>query len=341
VAPDHPWVTQHPEWFRRRPDGSVQFAENPPKKYEDIYPIDFETRDWRALWQTLREVIEFWIGEGVEIFRIDNPHTKPYAFWEWLIAGVRREHPRVVFLAEAFTRPRVMHRLAKLGFTQSYTYFTWRETKAELTEYFTELTQTPAREYFRPNCWPNTPDILPQHLRNAPREMFAIRYVLAATLAANCGIYGPAYELGVNAPRDDVSEEYAASEKYEIKRWDVESPASLAPLIGRVNAIRRAHPAMQSDWSLAFHAIDNDMLMCYSKRAGDDRILVAVNLDPTNAQSGWADVDLAALGIEDFGPYTVHDLLTGESYPWWGTRNFLMLDPRRNPAHVFSVTPGH
>jgi starch synthase (maltosyl-transferring) len=171
--------------------------------------------------------------------------------------------------------------------------------------------------------------------------MFAIRYVLAATLAANCGIYGPAYELGVNAPRDDVSEEYAASEKYEIKRWDVESPASLAPLIGRVNAIRRAHPAMQSDWSLAFHAIDNDMLMCYSKRAGDDRILVAVNLDPTNAQSGWADVDLAALGIEDFGPYTVHDLLTGESYPWWGTRNFLMLDPRRNPAHVFSVTPGH
>jgi len=341
VAPDHPWVTQHPEWFRRRPDGSVQFAENPPKKYEDIYPIDFETRDWRALWQTLREVFEFWIGEGVEIFRVDNPHTKPFAFWEWLIAGIRREHPRVIFLSEAFTRPRVMHRLAKLGFTQSYTYFTWRVTKLELTEYFTELTQTDSREYFRPNCWPNTPDILPVHLRGAPREMFAVRYVLAATLAGNCGIYGPAFELGVNEPRDEASEEYAASEKYEIKRWNLEDPASLAPLIGRVNAARHAHPALQSDWSLTFHPTDNDMLMCYSKRAGEDRILVAVNLDPSNAQSGWVSVDVTALGLEDYGPYTVHDLLTGERFPWWGTRNFLMLDPRRAPAHVFSVTPGH
>ncbi len=341
VAPDHPWVTQHPEWFRRRPDGSVQYAENPPKKYEDIYPIDFETRDWRALWQALREVIEHWIGEGVEIFRVDNPHTKPFAFWEWLIAAVRREHPRVIFLAEAFTRPRVMHRLAKLGFSQSYTYFTWRETKAELTEYFTELALSSAREYFRPNCWPNTPDILPHQLRNAPREAFAIRLVLAATLAASYGIYGPAFELAENQPRDDASEEYLASEKYELKRWDVEQPASLAPLITRVNAIRHAHPALQSDWSLAFHGTDNDSLMCYSKRSGADCILVAVNLDPVNVQSGWVTLELGALGLEGAQEITVEDLLTGERYPWRGERNFVMLDPRKAPAHVFAITRGH
>ena len=341
VAPDHPWVTQLPVWFRRRPDGSVQYAENPPKKYEDIYPIDFETRDWRALWQTLREVIEHWIGEGVEIFRVDNPHTKPFAFWEWLIAAVRREHPRVIFLAEAFTRPRVMHRLAKLGFSQSYTYFTWRETKAELTEYFTELATSPAREYFRPNCWPNTPDILPHHLRNAPLEAFRIRLVLAATLAANYGIYGPAFELGENSPRDDASEEYLASEKYELKRWDVDRPTSLAPLITRLNAIRHEHPALQSDGSLAFHGTDNDTLMCWSKRAGEDCILVAVNLDPRNVQTGWVTLDLAALGLEGVHEITVHDLLSGERYPWRGARNFLMLDPRRAPAHVFAVTRGH
>ena len=341
VAPDHPWVTQHPEWFRRRPDGSVQFAENPPKKYEDIYPIDFDTRDWRALWQTLREVFEFWIGEGVEIFRVDNPHTKPFAFWEWLIAGVRREHPRVLFLSEAFTRPRVMHRLAKLGFTQSYTYFAWRTTKAELTEYFTELTKSPSREYFRPNCWPNTPDILAHQLRDQPIEAFALRYVLAATLSANYGIYGPAFELGENRPRDAASEEYLESEKYELKHWDVGRAGSLAPLISRVNAIRRAHGALQSDWSLAFHATDNDMLMCYSKRSGGDTLLVVVNLDPHRVQSGWVNVDLGALGLADYGAWSVEDLLSGERYPWWGSRNFVMLDPRRAPAHVFAVTPGH
>jgi starch synthase (maltosyl-transferring) len=340
VAPDHPWVTQHPDWFKRRPDGSVQFAENPPKKYEDIYPIDFETRDWRALWQTLREVIGFWIGEGVEIFRVDNPHTKPFAFWEWLIAAVHREHPRAIFLAEAFTRPRVMHRLAKLGFTQSYTYFTWRATRLELTEYFTELARSASREYFRPNCWPNTPDILPRYLRYAPPEAFAIRLVLAATLAANYGIYGPAFELAENRPRDEPSEEYLASEKYEVKRWPVDRAGSLAPLVARVNAIRHEHAALQSDWSLAFHGTDNDMLLCYSKRAGDDVILACVNLDPHNVQSGWLDANLAALGIPDYGPWTAHDLLTGERYPWWGSRNFVMLDPRRQPAHVFAVSPG-
>jgi starch synthase (maltosyl-transferring) len=247
----------------------------------------------------------------------------------------------VIFLAEAFTRPRVMHRLAKLGFSQSYTYFTWRETKAELTEYFTELALSSSREYFRPNCWPNTPDILPQHLRNAPPEAFAIRLVLAATLAANYGIYGPAFELGENRPRDDVSDEYLASEKYEVKRWDIEGAGGLAPLITRVNAIRHAHPALQSDWSLAFHGTDNDALMCYSKAAGADRVLVAVNLDAANVQSGWVTLDLEALGLEGAQEITVEDLLTGERYPWWGTRNFLMLDPRKAPAHVFSVTRGH
>ena len=340
AAPDHPWVTQHPEWFRRRPDGSIQYAENPPKKYEDIYPIDFASRDWRALWHALRDVFAFWVAQGVEIFRVDNPHTKPFAFWEWVIHEIRRQHPGVIFLAEAFTRPHVMHRLAKLGFTQSYTYFTWRVTKAELTEYFTELALSPTREYFRPNCWPNTPDILPYHLQNAPLEMFRIRLVLAATLAASYGIYAPAYEAGENRPREEHSEEYLASEKYEIKRWDAHAPDSLAPLIGKVNAIRRAHRALQSDWSLAFHPTDNDMLMCYSKRADDDRILVAVNLDPRNTQTGWVNVDLAALGLDPYAAYTVHDLLSGESYPWWGSRNFLLLDPRRAPAHIFGITPG-
>jgi starch synthase (maltosyl-transferring) len=337
AAPDHPWVTQHPAWFRRRPDGSVQFAENPPKKYEDIYPIDFETRDWRALWQALRDVVAHWLALGVEIFRVDNPHTKPFAFWEWLIADIRRENPRVIFLAEAFTRPRVMQRLAKLGFSQSYTYFTWRTSKEELTAYFTELAHGPAREYFRPNCWPNTPDILAYHLQNAPLEMFRIRLVLAATLAASYGIYGPAFELGENRPREAQSEEYLESEKYEVKRWDLDRASSLAPLITRVNAIRNAHAALQSDWSLAFHPTDNAQLLCYSKRAGDDRMLVVVNLDPANVQSGWVMLDLAELGIAPNAAFTVHDLLASERYEWWGTRNFVMLDPKRAPAHVFAL----
>jgi starch synthase (maltosyl-transferring) len=337
VAPDHPWVKAHPEWFRRRPDGTVQYAENPPKKYEDIYPIDFDTRDWRALWQALHDVIAFWAREGVEIFRVDNPHTKPFAFWEWLIAEIRREHPNTIFLSEAFTRPRVMHRLAKLGFSQSYTYFTWRVTKEELTEYFTELTQEESREYFRPNCWPNTPDILPYHLQNAGLAMFRLRLLLAATLAANYGIYGPAYELGENRPRDAGSEEYLDSEKYEIKHWDLKRPDSLAPFIARVNAVRKAHPALQSDWSLAFHATDNDQLLCYSKKAGDDTILVAANLDPDHVQSGWVTLDLDALGLPDNVGFTVHDELSGESYSWRGARNFVMLDPARTPAHVFSI----
>jgi starch synthase (maltosyl-transferring) len=337
-APDHPWVREHPEWFRKRPDGTIQYAENPPKKYEDIFPIDFETRDWRALWQALRDVVAYWAREGVEIFRVDNPHTKPFAFWEWMIAEIRAEFPRVIFLSEAFTRPRVMQRLAKLGFSQSYTYFTWRVTGAELTEYFTELSQDESREYFRPNCWPNTPDILPYHLQGAPLAAFRIRAVLAATLAANYGMYGPAFELGENRPRDPgESEEYLDSEKYEIKRWEPSSGVSLVPVVTRLNAIRKAHAALQSDWSLAFHPTDNPQLLCYSKRAGDDRILVAVNLDPAAAQSGWVDLDLERLGLDRDQAFTVLDELSGERYPWRGARNFVMLDPRRAAAHVFSI----
>lgn len=337
ATPDHPWVNEHPAWFRKRPDGTIQYAENPPKKYEDIYPIDFDTADWRALWTELRDVFLFWLRQGVEIFRVDNPHTKPFAFWEWAIAEIRRDHPRVIFLSEAFTRPKVMHRLAKLGFTQSYTYFTWRTSRDELVEYFTELSKDASREYFRPNCWPNTPDILPYHLQNAGLAMFRIRLLLAATLAANYGIYGPAYELGENRPRDAKSEEYLASEKYEIKQWDLSKGTSLAPFIAKVNAIRHAHPAMQSDWSLAFHPTDNAQLLCYSKRSGDDRILVAVNLDPHHTQAGWVTLDLGALGLPDHAAFRVEDLLGGETYSWRGARNFVMLDPHRAPAHVFAI----
>jgi starch synthase (maltosyl-transferring) len=277
------------------------------------------------------------MAQGVEIFRVDNPHTKPFNFWEWVIAEIRRENPRVILLSEAFTRPRVMHRLAKLGFTQSYTYFTWRTTREELIEYFTQLTRGDSREYFRPNVWPNTPDILPYHLQNADLPMFRIRLVLAATMAANYGIYGPAYELGENRPREAKSEEYLAAEKYEIKQWDLSRQASLAPFIAKVNRIRHEHPALQSDWSLAFHPTDNPQLLCYSKRSGDDRILVAVNLDPANAQSGWVMLDLASLGLADGVNFRVEDLLAGETYPWRGPRNFVMLDPARAPAHIFRI----
>ena len=335
-APDHPWVAEHPEWFARRPDGSIQYAENPPKKYQDIYPLHFDTPDWKALWEALRDVFLFWSKEGVAVFRVDNPHTKPFAFWEWVIAEVKRACPDAIFLSEAFTRPRVMHRLAKLGFTQSYTYFTWRTTKAELTAYFTELATSPTREFFRPNCWPNTPDILPYHLQNAPLEAFRIRLVLAATLAASYGMYGPAFEAGDNRPREPHSEEYLDSEKYQLRQWEGRR-GGLTPLITTLNQLRRAHPALQSDWSLAFHATDNDHLIAYSKRAGDDRLLVVVNLDPRHAHSGWVTVDPAPLGLDPHAPFRVQDSLGGESYGWRPGANFVILDPARAPAHVFTV----
>ncbi|MEO7742329.1 MAG: alpha-1,4-glucan--maltose-1-phosphate maltosyltransferase [Usitatibacter sp.] len=336
-APDHPWVAQHPEWFAKRPDGSIQYAENPPKKYQDIYPLDFDTPAWRSLWQALRDVFLHWVREGVAIFRVDNPHTKPFPFWEWVIAEVKRDHPDVLFLAEAFTRPHVMHRLAKLGFTQSYTYFTWRTTKAELVEYFTELSADDSREYFRPNCWPNTPDILPYHLQNAGLATFRIRLVLAATLAASYGMYGPAFELGDNRPREPQSEEYLDSEKYQLRHWDRERPDSLAPLVARLNAFRRDHPAMQTDWSLVFHPTDNDSLLAYSKRQGDDRVLVVVNLDPHNVQSGFVNVAMEKLGLDVGVAYGVDDMLSGTRHTWYGSRNFVSLDPARAAAHVFAI----
>jgi starch synthase (maltosyl-transferring) len=338
-APDHPYVTEHPKWFRWRPDGTVQYAENPPKKYQDIFPFEFESEDWLGLWRELADVFRFWAGEGVRIFRVDNPHTKPFPFWEWAIGELKREYPEAIFLAEAFTRPKVMHRLAKLGFTQSYTYFAWRNSKHELVEYFTELTQGPGREYFRPNVWPNTPDILTEYLQFGGRPAFIVRLVLAATLGANYGIYGPAFELVEAAPRDPGSEDYLDSEKYQIRQWDLQAPHSLADLIARVNRARRDNAALQSDASLCFFPVDNDSLMCYAKSdaATENLVVTVVNLDPHHVQSGWVELDLEALGIDAHLPYQMHDLLSGARFLWSGARNFVQLDPQRAPAHVFAL----
>jgi starch synthase (maltosyl-transferring) len=337
-SPDHPYVREHPEWFKHRPDGSVQFAENPPKRYEDIYPFDFESEAWWELWQELLRVVQFWIDQGVRIFRVDNPHTKPFAFWEWLIGEVKREHRDVIFLSEAFTRPKVMARLAKLGFTQSYTYFTWRNTRHELIEYFTELARGKQREYFRPSVWPNTPDILTEYLQHGGRPAFVTRLVLAATLAASYGIYGPAFELCEGRPREPGSEEYLDSEKYQLRHWELERPDSLRALITRLNSIRRTNPALQSDWSLVFHHTDNEQLLCYSK-VSDDRqnaLLCVVNLDPHHRQSGWLELSLSHLGLDE-GTFQVHDLLGGGAFLWHGARNYVELDPGVLPAHVFAV----
>jgi starch synthase (maltosyl-transferring) len=338
-SPDHPYVRQHPEWFRHRPDGTVQYAENPPKKYQDIYPLEFETDHWQELWGELKSVVLFWIEQGVSIFRVDNPHTKPFRFWEWLIREVKQAHPEVLFLAEAFTRPKVMYNLAKRGFTQSYTYFAWRNTKAELVEYFTTLTQTEVREFFRPNLWPNTPDILTEYLQLGGRPAFMARLVLAATLGASYGIYGPAFELCENRPREPGSEEYLNSEKYEIKPWDIDRPDSLKDFIARVNRIRRENPALHHDWSVRFHSVTNDQLVCYSKHTEDhaDVILVVVNLDPHHTQSGWVELSADALDLPLDGHYQVHDLLGDGRYLWHGARNFVELDPNVVPAHIFRL----
>ncbi|TAK46451.1 MAG: alpha-1,4-glucan--maltose-1-phosphate maltosyltransferase [Betaproteobacteria bacterium] len=338
-APDHPYVGEHPQWFRRRPDGSVQYAENPPKKYQDIYPFNFESGDWRALWDELKGVLEFWIGEGVRVFRVDNPHTKPFAFWEWAIETVKRAHPEVIFLSEAFTRPKVMHRLAKLGFGQSYTYFAWRNTRHELTEYFLELAHGPGREYLRPNVWPNTPDILTEALQYGGRPAFMARLVLAATLAANYGIYGPVYELCESEAREPGSEEYLDSEKYQLRHWDLERPGSLRPFVALLNRIRRENPALQSDQGLRFFDTGNEQLICYAKiaPAHGNAVVALVSLDPHHVHSGWVELDLAALGIAPDAPFQMHDLLSGARYLWQGARNFVQLDPQRVPAHVFRV----
>ncbi len=338
-TPDHPYVKEHPEWFRQRPDGTIQYAENPPKKYQDIYPLDFETEDWKALWEELSSVVCFWINKGIRIFRVDNPHTKAFPFWEWLIGSIKATNPEVIFLSEAFTRPKVMYRLAKLGFTQSYTYFTWRNTKQELTDYFTELTQSAVREFFRPNLWPNTPDILPEYLQFGGRPAFMTRLILAATLGASYGIYGPAFELTENEPRQPGSEEYLNSEKYEIKHRNLASPWSLSDFITRVNQIRRENPALHGDWSLAFHHVDNEMLLCYSKTTADlsNVILVVVNLDSGHKHSGWVTFDLHKFDLDPEHPYQVHDLLSDSRYFWQGNRNYVELDPAVSPAHIFRI----
>jgi starch synthase (maltosyl-transferring) len=335
-SPDHPYVKEHPEWFRHRPDGTVQYAENPPKKYEDIYPFEFDSPHWKSLWEELKSIIEFWMEQGVHVFRVDNPHTKPFDFWEWMIRDLKRKNPELIFLAEAFTRPNIMYRLAKLGFTQSYTYFTWRTSKQELTDYLTELTKTEVREYFRPNFWPNTPDILHEYLQVGGRPAFIARLVLAATLSSNYGIYGPAYELYENVPREAHSEEYLNSEKYEIKHRNLYDPASLRSLISRVNAIRKENPALQSNDQLQFHTVDNDKLICYSKRTPDkgNVIVTIVNLDPQWKQSGFVSLPLEELGIDVRHPYRMVDLVTGAAFTWQGPTNYIELRPYEFPAHI-------
>ncbi len=340
-SPDHPYVKEHREWFRSRPDGTVQYAENPPKKYQDIYPLDFENAHYPELAEELKSVVLFWIANGIRIFRVDNPHTKPFAFWEWLIREINQEYPDVIFLAEAFTRPKVMYQLAKLGFTQSYTYFAWKNTKAELTEYFTEITQPPVSEFFRPNIWPNTPDILNEYLQRGGRPAFMARLILAATLGANYGIYGPPFEVCENKPVREGSEEYLDSEKYQVRVWDRSNPASLKDLIRQVNGIRRDHVALQSDRSLLFHPTDNPQLIAYSKTSDDraDKILVVVNLDSFNRQLGWVDVQLKKFRMAPDESYEMHDLLADKKYIWKGSRNYVELNPAALPAHIFRVQP--
>jgi starch synthase (maltosyl-transferring) len=336
-APDHPYVREHPEWFLKRPDGSVQYAENPPKKYQDIYPFWFECDDWKGLWAELKSIFDFWIAQGVRIFRVDNPHTKPFAFWEWALGEIRRAHPEVIFLAEAFTRPKVMYRLAKLGFTQSYNYFPWRNSKREISDYFTELTSRPVCEFFRPSLWPNTPDILTEYLQFGGQPAFVTRLILAATLGASYGIYGPAFELMDGRPRESGSEEYLDSEKYQVRAWNRDQPTSLRDLITRVNRIRRENPALQSDATLRFHALDNEAMIAYSKTSGEDSILAVVNVDPHHPQTGWVELDLAALGLPADSPYQMDDLLSGARFLWRGARNYVALDPWGTTAHVFRI----
>ncbi|MEW6570825.1 MAG: alpha-1,4-glucan--maltose-1-phosphate maltosyltransferase [Nitrospirota bacterium] len=337
-SPDHPYVKEHPDWFNWRPDGTLQFAENPPKKYEDIVPLNFECDQWRDLWEELKSVVLFWIEKGVRIFRVDNPHTKPFPFWEWLITGIKKDYPDVIFLSEAFTRPKVMYRLAKLGFTQSYTYFAWRNTKSELGQYINELTTTEIREYFRPSFWPNTPDILTEFLQYGGRNAFMMRLVLAATLSSNYGIYGPPFELAVREALPG-KEEYLNSEKYEIKEWDWDREGNLKEFIARINKIRRENPALQATSNIMFYEVDNDSLLFFGKTTEDlsNVILVIVNLDPFHKHSGWVRIPVLELGIDPGQPYLVHDLLGDDKYIWHGERNFVEVNPHISPAYVFRV----
>lgn len=338
-APDHPWVKEHPQWFKWRPDGTVQYAENPPKKYEDILPIHFETDDWQNLWEALRDVVAYWVEQGVKIFRVDNPHTKPFAFWEWVIAEIKQKDPDVLFLSEAFTRPKVMYKLAKAGFTQGYTYFTWRNTKEEITEYLEDLTQTEIGEVFRPNFWPNTPDILPEALQYHGRNNAITRLILAGTLSSNYGMYGPAFELVENQPVKPGKEEYLNSEKYEIKDWDLDRPGHIREMVKWVNRIRHDNAALQQSRNLQMLNISNDNMIAYAKASEDNEnvIVVVVNLDNDQTHSGWMHLPLVDYGIDTDRPYMVHDLLSNDRYTWQGDTNYIELDPHAIPAHIFRV----
>ncbi|MFO8083589.1 MAG: alpha-1,4-glucan--maltose-1-phosphate maltosyltransferase [Desulfobacterales bacterium] len=337
-SPDHPYVKKHRQWFRLRPDNSIQFAENPPKKYEDIYPFDFETEHAESLWSELLEVVRYWIEQGVHIFRVDNPHTKPLPFWQWLIAEIKNEYPDIIFLSEAFTRPKTMYRLAKSGFTQSYTYFTWRNLKWEIEQYFKELTGTAAKEFFWPNLWPNTPDILPEYLQLGGRPAFLIRLTLAATLSTNYGIYGPAFELCINEPREPFGEEYQDSEKYEIHHWNLDHPGSLKPYITRINRIRRENPALQQN-NLMFHPVNNEDIICYSKHSDDyeNIIVVVVNLDPHHTHSALLNLPVNDFGLDEKQTFQMHDLISNARYMWHAGENYLELDPKVVPAHIFRI----
>jgi starch synthase (maltosyl-transferring) len=337
-SPDHPYVVEHPEWFYERPDGTIKFAENPPKKYEDIYPLNFRCQNWPELWAEMKSIILFWVERGVRIFRVDNPHTKPVPFWEYLISGVREEFPDTIFLSEAFTRPKIMKVLAKAGFNQSYTYFTWRNQKQELIDYFSELTQTQMREYFRGNLWPNTPDILPPILQSGGRPAFMIRAVLAATLSSVYGIYS-GFELCENVAVREGSEEYLDSEKYQIRVRNLDQSGSLSELITRVNMIRREHPALQHDRGLRFHETDNRQLLCYSKQSTDgrDRLTMVVNLDPFNMQHGFVRLPLSAWRLPSDSAFEVVDLLSNERYFWRGEWNYVRLDPQGRMAHILQM----
>jgi starch synthase (maltosyl-transferring) len=337
-APDHPYVKEHPEWFRQRPDGTIQYAENPPKKYQDIYPFNFETENWKELWEELKSVITYWIDQGVKIFRVDNPHTKPIPFWQWAIEEVNKKYEDVIFLSEAFTRPKVMASLGKVGFTQSYTYFTWRVTKQELTEYMTELISAPSRNYFRPNFWPNTPDILPYHLQHQGENIFIIRLALAATLSSNYGVYGPVYEFCENVPVPG-REEYMESEKYEVKQYDWKKTNRMTDIMTLLNKARRENIALQSTWNLHFCFIENPNLLAYLKISDDSTniILTVVNLDPNSRQQGFVQIPRHILKLGDRINLKLHDLVTDERYTWTQEWNYVELDPYKIPFHLFKL----
>ncbi|MEQ1587937.1 MAG: alpha-1,4-glucan--maltose-1-phosphate maltosyltransferase [Cyclobacteriaceae bacterium] len=337
-APDHPYVQEHPEWFKQRPDGSIQYAENPPKKYQDIYPFNFESDNWKALWEELRSVFFFWMEQGVTIFRIDNPHTKPIPFWHWVIAEVQKQNPDVIFLSEAFTRPKVMASLAKVGFTQSYTYFTWRVSKQELIEYVNDLVYGPSRNYFRPNFWPNTPDILPYHLQNQGENSFILRYALAATLSSNYGVYGPSYEFYENTPIEG-REEYFNSEKYELRNYDWKRTNRMTDIMSLLNKIRKENEALQSTWNVQFCPIENNQIIAFLKATDDlsNIILVVANLDTNRGQSGYIQLPKERLKLTDKVNIKLHDLITDEHYTWTQDWNFVDLNPHKMPFHLFKL----